>query len=62
MSTSSDAPYPQIDPKPDLPAIERRILATWEADETFEASIETRPADDEFVFVVSGHGVAFSTN
>lgn len=50
MSEATNAPYPQIDPKPDLPGIERRILAAWEADDTFQASIDSRPADQEFVF------------
>jgi isoleucyl-tRNA synthetase len=43
-------PYPRIEAKPDLPAIERRILAAWEADGTFQASIDERPDDNEFVF------------
>ncbi|MFN3217104.1 MAG: isoleucine--tRNA ligase [Acidimicrobiales bacterium] len=42
--------YPSIDPKPDLPAIEAGILARWEAQRVFERSVETRPADDEYVF------------
>lgn len=50
MSEQRQTPYPRIDAKPDLPAIERRILAAWEAAGTFEASIEGRPEDDEFVF------------
>ncbi len=39
---------------PDLPAVERRVLEYWQADGTFEASVEARPAGDrgtnEFVF------------
>jgi isoleucyl-tRNA synthetase len=39
---------------PDLPAIEREVLAYWEADGTFRASVEARPAGpdgvNEFVF------------
>ncbi len=50
MSDAPNAPYPQIDPKPDLPGIERRILAAWNADDTFQASIDSRPTDHEFVF------------
>lgn len=42
--------YPSIDPKPDLPAIEARILARWQAERVFERSVETRPVDDEYVF------------
>jgi len=43
-------PYPDVDPKPDFAAIERAILASWEAEGTFQASIDLRPADDEYVF------------
>ncbi len=43
-------PYPEIGPKPDIAAIEQRILDRWASDKTFAASIEERPADDEFVF------------
>ena len=39
---------------PDLPAIEREVLAYWEADDTFRASVERNPAGEngsnEFVF------------
>jgi isoleucyl-tRNA synthetase len=40
-------PYPKVDPKPDFPAIERRILARWQAEHTFEQSVEARPATNE---------------
>lgn len=43
--------YPLHDPattgvpaSPDLPAVERRVLEHWTADQTFEASVEARPA------------------
>ena len=55
MSDAEKAPYPHVE-SPDLPAIERRILARWSADETFEKSVENRPASDsagannEYVF------------
>ena len=46
--------YPNVDPQPDFPALERDILARWEADGTFEASVEQRDAGpdgaNEFVF------------
>lgn len=35
---------------PDLPAVERRVLEHWAADKTFQASVEARPQDDEYVF------------
>ena len=46
----------RLDAKPDLPAIERRILARWADDQAFEASVEARQAtstdgsDNEYVF------------
>ncbi|BAN02269.1 isoleucine--tRNA ligase [Ilumatobacter coccineus] len=46
--------YPNVDPQPDFPALERTILDRWERDETFEASIAQREAgengENEFVF------------
>ncbi len=47
-------PYPDVDPRPSFPAIERGILAGWEADKTFEKSVEQRPAGEngsnEYIF------------
>ncbi len=48
-NAGTDAPYPHVE-SPDLPAIERRILERWEADSTFEKSVEQRPTDNEYVF------------
>jgi isoleucyl-tRNA synthetase len=50
--TPSTAPrrYPDVPTKPDLPAIEERVLARWEAEGTFARSVEQRPTDDEYVF------------
>src|SRR5690606_8835220 len=43
-----------VPPSPDLPALERDVLAYWESDGTFAASIDARPAGEngsnEFVF------------
>lgn len=43
-----------VAPSPDLPALERDVLAHWEADGTFQASIDQRPAGEggsnEYVF------------
>jgi isoleucyl-tRNA synthetase len=51
MSTSAHrAPYPSVLAKADFPAIERRTLARWAEEGSFRRSIESRPADDEFVF------------
>ena len=37
-------PYPEVDPQPDLPRLETRILDSWARDDTFRRSIEQRPA------------------
>ncbi len=45
--------YPNVDPQPDFPRIEERILQRWEDDGTFFLSIaqrEDRPGATEFVF------------
>ena len=46
--------YPEVDPQPNFPRLEQQILERWEANNTFEASVEQRPAgdngDNEFVF------------
>jgi isoleucyl-tRNA synthetase len=43
-------PYPTVPSRPDLPAIETRLLDRWAEQHTFERSIEQRSADEEFVF------------
>ena len=40
----------EIVPSPSFPAIEEQILAFWEKDNTFKASIEQRSKGDEWVF------------
>ena len=50
MSTDGQSPYPKVPSRADYPAIERRILEFWAADGTFEASVDQRPTDDEYVF------------
>jgi isoleucyl-tRNA synthetase len=46
--------YPDVVSSPRFPVIEEGILASWEADKTFGASVESRPAGpagaNEFVF------------
>jgi len=42
--------YPQVDPQPSLPELERRVIETWREDRTFEASVAQRDGADEFVF------------
>ncbi|MFI2752788.1 isoleucine--tRNA ligase [Cellulomonas sp. P22] len=50
----TDGTGPAVPASPDLPALEKDVLAYWEADGTFRASIEQRPAGEhgsnEFVF------------
>src|SRR5262245_53421604 len=49
-------PYPEADPNPDFVAIEKEILAFWEKENVFEASVENRPeknpdgSDNAYVF------------
>ncbi len=46
--------YPDVDPQPDLPELEEQILADWASNDTFRASVASRPAGEngsnEFVF------------
>ncbi len=54
MNAVSSTPYPDVPPRADYPAIERRILDFWAAEKTFEHSIDQRPHTEdggtEFVF------------
>ena len=43
-------PFSELDPSPDLPALERAVLERWEADQTFRASLLKREGAPEFVF------------
>ena len=53
-SQKLENPYPDVDPQPDFPELERQILEFWKADAIFQRSIEERPAgaggENEFVF------------
>ncbi len=42
--------YPAVQPQPSFPAVEREVLAFWDADRTFEASVDARADADEYVF------------
>ena len=52
--TTRAKPYPDVDPQPSFPAIEREVLARWRAGDTFRRSVAQRPAGangkNEFVF------------
>ncbi|MFH5822462.1 isoleucine--tRNA ligase [Georgenia sp. AZ-5] len=47
-------PGSEVDASPSFPALEREVLAYWQDDDTFQASIDNRPAgengENEFVF------------
>jgi isoleucyl-tRNA synthetase len=47
---ANDHPYPDVDPRPHFPSLEEQVLAYWESDRTFAASVERRARDREFVF------------
>jgi isoleucyl-tRNA synthetase len=46
--------YPEVEPSPDFPALEKRVLEFWRREKIFEASVAARPAgpggQNEFVF------------
>ena len=48
--SQSEQQYPDVDSRPHFPALEEEILAYWERDHTFTASVEQRSPDREFVF------------
>jgi isoleucyl-tRNA synthetase len=50
MPAGSDRPYPDVPGSPRFPHLEEEVLAAWAADGTFQRSIDSRPAEDEFVF------------
>ena len=47
-------PYPEVDPQPDFPALERAIIDSWQKEGTFRRSIDQRETgaqgENEFVF------------
>ncbi len=43
-------PFPELDPSPDLPAMERAVLDRWDEEQTFLASLFQREGAPEFVF------------
>ncbi|MDX1649091.1 MAG: class I tRNA ligase family protein, partial [Myxococcota bacterium] len=49
-----DRPYPDVPSRPDLPALEERVLAFWRRERVFERSVEQRPrgekGSNEYVF------------
>jgi isoleucyl-tRNA synthetase len=48
--TATENAYPRVEPRPHFPAIEEAVLAYWQDDQTFLASIEQRSGGPEYVF------------
>ena len=44
------SPYPQVPAQPRYPSLEEQILAFWQADRTFEASVALHGPETEYVF------------
>ena len=40
--TTPAKPYPDVDPQPSFPALERAILERWQREGTFEASVDAQ--------------------
>ncbi len=49
MTEGGGRPYPEVG-SPDFPAVERRVLARWKDEGTFERSVRARPAERDWVF------------
>ncbi|GIH19949.1 isoleucine--tRNA ligase [Rugosimonospora africana] len=50
MSYPKNSERAGVPASPNLPELERGVLDFWAADKTFEASVESRPAGNEYVF------------
>jgi len=48
--SSATNPFPELDPTPDLPAVERSVLRRWDERQTFAASLAQTGEGPEFVF------------
>jgi len=50
----SRKPYPEVEPQPDFPALEKAVLEFWEREQIFPTSVQQRPAGasgaNEYVF------------
>ncbi len=47
---SQNSATPGVNPSPSFPELEQGILAFWKSDDTFQASIDQRDRNNEFVF------------
>lgn len=50
MAAADEGAYPDVEPNPSFPDLERAVIQRWEADKTFERSIDQRAGAEEFVF------------
>ncbi len=50
MAAPDAGAYPDVEPNPSFPDLERSVIQRWEAERTFERSIEERKGAEEFVF------------
>ncbi len=50
MAAQSPDRYPEVEPSPSFPSIERAIIELWDAEQTFERSVAARSDAPEFVF------------
>ncbi|MEA3214558.1 MAG: isoleucyl-tRNA synthetase, partial [Acidimicrobiia bacterium] len=48
--SAENRPYPDVPVRADYPGIERRVLRFWKDDGTFQASIEQRAVESEYIF------------
>src|SRR4051812_15990299 len=46
----TETPYPHVPQQPHFPSIEEDVLRRWDAEKTFQASIDNRNDSEEFVF------------
>ena len=49
MTAAADSPYPSVGAC-DFPALERKVLARWQSEGTFERSVTARPREADWVF------------
>src|SRR5215212_9319964 len=50
MAAQSPDRYPEVEPSPSFPSIERAIVELWDTEQTFERSVAARADGPEFVF------------
>ncbi|MDE0803471.1 MAG: isoleucine--tRNA ligase [Acidimicrobiales bacterium] len=50
MVAADEGAYPDVEPNPSFPDLERAVIQRWEADKTFERSVDQRAGAEEFVF------------